>query len=59
MKLEISNCPVHVLDEWMLVHAFYVGLNEKSRGLLDAVLEGYFLGKIIAQAKPILDENSM
>ena len=54
----IKNCPSHVLNLWMIIQIFYVGLNFVSTNLLDSSGGGNFTGVTLGEATKLL-ENIM
>ena len=39
MKESIRNCPNYGMEEWLIFHMFYNGLNHMSKTILDTVEE--------------------
>jgi hypothetical protein len=39
------TCPSHGVNEWMVLHSFYNGLNYMSRSMLDSPAGGAFMTK--------------
>jgi hypothetical protein len=55
MKSMIKNFPTHGLTTWMIVQAFYAGLNFSSRNLLDSAAGGTFMSLTLGAATKLLD----
>jgi hypothetical protein len=51
----IRTCHSHGVNEWIILHSFYNGLNYMSRNILDSAVGGAFMGKTIIEAKAILE----
>src|SRR3990170_9082619 len=56
MKEAIRNCPNHGMEEWLILHMFYNGLNHMSKTMLDTAVGGTIMGKPIKDVKKILDD---
>jgi hypothetical protein len=52
MKEAIRNCPNHGMEEWLILHMFYNGLNH----MLDTAAGGTIMGKPIDDVKKLLDD---
>jgi hypothetical protein len=55
IKHTIRTCHSHGVNEWIILHSFYNGLNYMSRNILDSAAGGAFMGKTIIEAKAILE----
>jgi hypothetical protein len=54
LKIMLRN-PLHGVNEWIVLHSFYNGLNYMSRSMLDFAARGAFMTKTITMAKEILE----
>ena len=50
----MHDCPHHNLPDWLLLNHFYGGLNHSSKGKLDMMSDGAFLGKPLEEAWQLL-----
>ncbi len=48
MKEFIMSCPSHGMEEWLLLHLFYNGLNPMSKSMLDTAAGGTLKGRDVA-----------
>jgi hypothetical protein len=55
LKIMLRTCPSHGVNEWMILHSFYNGLNYMSRSMLDSAAGGAFMTKTVNEAKAILE----
>ena len=55
MKEAIRNYPNHGMEERLILHMFYNGLNHMSKTMLDTVVGGTIMGKPIEDVKKILE----
>jgi hypothetical protein len=55
LKIVLRTCPSHGVNEWMVLHSFYNGLNYMSRSMLDSAAGGAFMTKTVNEAKAILE----
>ena len=44
------------MEEWLILHMFYNGLNHMSKTMLDTVVGGTIMGKPIDDVKKLLDD---
>jgi len=44
----IRACPHHGMEDWLVLQNFYVGFIAMSKGHVDAIVGGAFLGLVIA-----------
>ena len=44
MKEAIRNCPNHGMEEWLILHMFYNGLNHMLKTMLDTTTGGTNMG---------------
>ena len=49
-------CPLHGLDEWLILQSFYNGLTMTSRANIDVAAGGAFLDLTIANAKALVEK---
>ena len=56
IKEALTNCPNHGLDELLILHMFYNGLNHMSKTIIDTSTGGTIIGKPIEDVKKILDD---
>ena len=56
MKEAIRNYPNHGMEEWLILHMFYNGLNHMSKTMLDTAAGGTIMGKPIEDVKKLLDD---
>jgi hypothetical protein len=55
LKIILRTCPSHGVNEWMVLHSFYNGLNYMSRSMLESTVGGAFMTKTVNEAKAILE----
>jgi hypothetical protein len=55
IKIILRTCPSHGVNELIVLHSFYNGLNYMSRCMLDSAVGGAFMTKIVSEAKAILE----
>jgi hypothetical protein len=55
LKIMLHTFPSHGVNEWMVLHSFYNGLNYMSRSMLDSAAGGAFMTKTVNEAKAILE----
>nr|XP_045084811.1 uncharacterized protein LOC109754706 [Aegilops tauschii subsp. strangulata] len=55
MKEATRNCPNHGMEEWLILHMFYNGLDNTSKTMLDTTVGGIIIGKPIEDVKKLLD----
>ena len=44
------------MEEWLILHMFYNGLNHMSKTMIDIVAGGTIMGKLIDDVKKLLDD---
>ena len=54
----LRRCPHHRLTKWMQVHAFYNGLSDSARTIIDASTGGALIKKTTDQAYEILEDTT-
>ena len=54
----MSRCPHHKLTKWMQVHAFYNGLSDSSRTIIEASAGDALMKKTTDQAYEILEDTT-
>jgi hypothetical protein len=54
LKIMLRTSPSHGVNELMVLHSFYNGLNYMSRSMLDSTAEWAFMTKTVNEAKAIL-----
>jgi hypothetical protein len=56
LKEAIRNCLSHGMEECLILHMFYNGLNHMSKTMLDTAAGGTIMGKPIGDVKKLLDD---
>ena len=54
----LRRCPHHRLTKWMQVHAFYNGLSDSARTIIDALTGSALMKKTTYQAYEILKDTA-
>ena len=52
----IQACPHHGIEEWLIIHNFFHGLNQQAQDHVDAAAGGSFLSLDVVGAKALIDK---